>query len=724
MLETNYKNLPNELEIKEQWNNKSEILISIACAVYNHEKYLVETLTSFLKQETNFPFEIIIHDDASIDNSSKIIKYFEEKYPTIIKPIYQNKNQYSNSVKPFSNFILPKCEGKYIAKCEGDDYWTDPLKLQKQVDFLEENLDYVVTYHNSKIIDENEKLISDSKLPKEYQRDFSNIELQQGNWILTNTICFRNVIVEFPDEINHVSNGDTFLISLLGQYGKGKYLDNIENAVYRKHSNSIWSSLSEEFKILTSLNTFANLSKYHKRTGNDFISRYFIDKCEKEFNKLNTFKSIDHDHQEFKEKYEITIQKHVDLEIFARHKHLPNLIEILQTRNWLHKYKRYNEVFKNVENRKSVKNPTIAIIIIAWKFKKEILENLIALEKQRNQNFKLIFVNNGADDSEFKELEIYFDIYVKLNKNTGAYLARNIGSLFAQSEILLFLDDDCLPDKNLVSSHIEAFKKYNIIACRGSIYPKTQDSYIPSHYHLGDKVFPMYADIEGNTSYLADAFFKVGGWDDEITFGGGGVDLAIKLTEYDPNPFKQIYSPKPLIFHDYERGLKHLASKNEKQEKSRKRLRKIHKNWDEFRYSYKKYKDESDLVLDKNNLLKNRINKSKKKDNIFISIIIKDIVEINSLKKTLESINSNYYENIEVLVTDDRFRNEFNDIKIIKNLKFFKKEKLNEPEKINKAIKSINGSYVVWINSGDELEKVWVNWVIYELEKSNDFDIF
>ena len=108
-------------------------LLSICCVTYNHKKYIRQCLDSFLMQKTNFKFEIIIHDDASTDGTADIIKEYYEKYPDIIKPIFQTENQFSQGKSISKTFIYPRIKGKYVALCEGDDYWTDPYKLQKQV---------------------------------------------------------------------------------------------------------------------------------------------------------------------------------------------------------------------------------------------------------------------------------------------------------------------------------------------------------------------------------------------------------------------------------------------------------------------------------------------------------------------------------------------------------------------------------------------------------------
>jgi glycosyltransferase involved in cell wall biosynthesis len=115
----------------------SQLMVSICCAAYNHEEYIAAALDGFLMQKADFSYEILVHDDASTDNTAKIIKEYEQNYPDIIKPIYQTENQYSKKVKISSAYNFPRAKGKYIAWCEGDDYWTDPLKLQTQVDYME-----------------------------------------------------------------------------------------------------------------------------------------------------------------------------------------------------------------------------------------------------------------------------------------------------------------------------------------------------------------------------------------------------------------------------------------------------------------------------------------------------------------------------------------------------------------------------------------------------------
>lgn len=135
-------------EIIKDWGNfdVNTPLLSIQCCTYNQEKYIAETLDGFLLQKTTFPFEVIVHDDASTDRTADIIREYEEKYPDIIKPIYETENQYSKHDGNLSRIVREASKGKYVAYCEGDDYWIDENKLQMQVDFLENNPEFGMCY--------------------------------------------------------------------------------------------------------------------------------------------------------------------------------------------------------------------------------------------------------------------------------------------------------------------------------------------------------------------------------------------------------------------------------------------------------------------------------------------------------------------------------------------------------------------------------------------------
>lgn len=179
-------------EITKNWRGNQPV-VSICCITYNHENYIEKALNGFLMQETDFPFEIVIHDDASTDNTANIIKDYEKNYPDLFRPIYQMKNQkskYKSGMNPRFNYSRAK--GKYIALCDGDDYWTDPLKLQKQVDFLEGNEEVGIVHTKYKVLHEekNEFEVHEKKIFSPSFSAFRNY-LYTGD-MRTMTVMFRS----------------------------------------------------------------------------------------------------------------------------------------------------------------------------------------------------------------------------------------------------------------------------------------------------------------------------------------------------------------------------------------------------------------------------------------------------------------------------------------------------------------------------------------------------
>jgi len=249
-----------------------ELLVSICCVTYNHERYIRDTIESFLMQKTDFPFEIIIYDDASTDKTADIVGEYEKKYPELIKPIYQTENQYSKGVK-VALLAFKKSKGKYIALCEGDDYWTDPLKLQKQVTFLEKNSDYVITYTAVEAFDENG--IIDNYVGGALE-DLSEEQLKRATPINTLTTCFRNVIKELPPELSIAKLGDLTIWSLLGAYGKGKFIGEIKPSAYRVHINGVYSKKTQKEKMYMNFTTQTSLMLYYMKIGDRNTANYFM----------------------------------------------------------------------------------------------------------------------------------------------------------------------------------------------------------------------------------------------------------------------------------------------------------------------------------------------------------------------------------------------------------------------------------------------------------------
>ena len=255
----------------------SQPLVSISCITYNHASFIRECLDSFLSQVTNFAYEVVIHDDASTDGTQEIILEYQQKYPDVFFPLLQKENQYSKGIRSMmAKFNFPRCRGKYIALCEGDDYWTDPLKLQKQVDALENNPQLVLTGHDALIVNQQGELVSKSKLPKEKKRDCSSLELKKSFYVLTQSMCFRNlpILQNMPPESFASKMGDVFLISILGQFGGYKYMPEIKPTAYRIHENGIWGMKNEEQRVIMMKSAFIQLSKYYGRINDRRMELY------------------------------------------------------------------------------------------------------------------------------------------------------------------------------------------------------------------------------------------------------------------------------------------------------------------------------------------------------------------------------------------------------------------------------------------------------------------
>jgi len=256
-----------EQDIMKNWQGDATVpVVSICTITYNHEAFVAEALDSFLMQETDFPFEIVIDDDCSPDGTAEVINQYIKQFPNIIKANLREKN-----VGMMPNFTenMKRAKGKYIALCEGDDYWTDPLKLQKQVDFLRDNIDTTMIFENAKIVNEKNTTSLELFNPKEVASKFVEpIDLIQAKRIVpTGSIlfCRDDAIVDFFVNNSVLLVGDTPLFLYLAKSGKIYYNNNI-SSIYRVHVGGV-TSLS-----FHTLETNKKFMAYYV-----FIQEYFKD---------------------------------------------------------------------------------------------------------------------------------------------------------------------------------------------------------------------------------------------------------------------------------------------------------------------------------------------------------------------------------------------------------------------------------------------------------------
>ena len=255
-------------------------IVSVCVQTYNQENYISQCIENILSQKTDFQFEILLADDGSNDDTPKICLYYANKYPDKIRYLIHSR---SNNLKILgqssANFIsifnFFSARGKYIAICEGDDYWGDNLKLQKQYEFMEKNPSYSLCYHAFIPVD-NQGLPINTQLVSPLNRSMESKDLIFP-WVhpSTLTIFFRNVLDKIPIEATKVLTLDVFLYSILGNFGPGKYLKDISPSYYRLQENGIWGKRDLEYKLLNRVNTYKKIAHYYGRTDRSEFSKVF-----------------------------------------------------------------------------------------------------------------------------------------------------------------------------------------------------------------------------------------------------------------------------------------------------------------------------------------------------------------------------------------------------------------------------------------------------------------
>ncbi len=273
------------------------ILVSIICNTYNHEDYIADALDSFLMQRTNFDFEVLVHDDASTDRTAEIIREYEKKYPEIIKAVYRTENLYSRNLP---NGQIERARGKFIAICEGDDYWIDPDKLQKQVDLLEKHPNCDVCAHAAYVVNADTKNRIGNISPR---NNSGIIEVQDvieggGGFVATNSLVVRKNFYDESPEFRQFNQIDYSLQIASSLRGGMLYLPDYMSA-YRYMAKSSWTSRmrTDPTKYcITMDNIVSMLQKLEQETDGKYgksieimIRKYTVDKLEVQENYKEIF---------------------------------------------------------------------------------------------------------------------------------------------------------------------------------------------------------------------------------------------------------------------------------------------------------------------------------------------------------------------------------------------------------------------------------------------------
>ncbi|MBE0469907.1 MAG: glycosyltransferase family 2 protein [Methyloprofundus sp.] len=239
------RNLRTEQEVMSNWKGDlSKPVVSVCCIAYNHEPYIEDALEGFLIQETDFPFEIIIHDDASTDKTADIIREYVLAYPNIIKPILQTENQFHiNGHLPFKN-TWEKVKGEFSALCEGDDYWTEPKKLQAQVDIMRQHTNINISFHPAvKWCEKNKTKVNIATHYKNKQIiNLSQVISNSGGYMPTASLMIRSKVLKtLPSWFYEQAPVGDYYVQILASNPAGALYFPSVMSVYRTCLQGSWS---------------------------------------------------------------------------------------------------------------------------------------------------------------------------------------------------------------------------------------------------------------------------------------------------------------------------------------------------------------------------------------------------------------------------------------------------------------------------------------------------
>lgn len=253
-------------------------MVTVCCVTFNHADTIKRTVDSILSQKADFLIELLIHDDVSTDGTRAIVQNYCELHPDRVTALLPDQNQYSKGVNVMAR-LRGLARGKYIAFCEGDDYWSDTTKLAKQVSIMEANPEVVMTGHRVVAINSEGEPVRYFRSRNPFaahplERDFDSQALRTLERVIpTSCRVFRNIHIDLPLEATKTIAGDAFLQALLADHGSYRFLPEIKPSYYTVSGKGIWTKQSRDTDILQRINLLTQLRVYFDRVGHESASK-------------------------------------------------------------------------------------------------------------------------------------------------------------------------------------------------------------------------------------------------------------------------------------------------------------------------------------------------------------------------------------------------------------------------------------------------------------------
>lgn len=263
----------DERSLLHQWGVASP-LVTVICPTYQHGEFIRSALEGIFGQQTSFRFHVILRDDSSTDLTREIVDSFASRFPSMFTVIKEPIRTYPNQ-KAWAE-LYPSIDTEFVALCDGDDYWISPLKLETQVRSLKESPWATYCHHQALVVDRQGSIVSDTALPRKYQRNtYKQLDIGDGFGI-TSTILHRNVPIDYRAFAPFIVNEDELIRGELLSCGGALFLPESTFAAYRVHSGGVWSGRGETERYLAQVSSFFWIGKYFSDQGRKRPARRYM----------------------------------------------------------------------------------------------------------------------------------------------------------------------------------------------------------------------------------------------------------------------------------------------------------------------------------------------------------------------------------------------------------------------------------------------------------------